>query len=505
MGPLRPTLRRLSSRSARNPVSTTPLDEFGEEPFSINATPPLGDLRAHAAASDASTWSASPPPSSRQSLWGRVLGMKRYSVGPRSHKYSGGDSEVDSGSAPTSSIRFPPTSSRTVSSAPTTAAPCSDDERRPGSFPFPDMSTLAAYEFEPAPPQAPAPPRPPRAPVLAARPWLDPSGRALTPVSSGSEGTPSPGSTASDESSSRSHGSFTPSLPRVTEGVPFPPSPVAVARAGLQTPSSNKGKPFGRGRSRRRRIEPGSRTSSSSASGRNEAAPSTSTAGSSSQQAQGPSMPTTRRSTSSCSLAELIADDARDYSSSSDSQRSPRARDVAPRIKPSPSHKEYERLVEPARPTSGDSSSGSGSDWPPRGLTSHFSDWTTSSGSSRRASGSHGRSSLERASAPGDDDLFGAVPAALERGPHPRPAAHASQAPTALVVEDKVDKAASSSSSSTADKAKKRSRSTRGPSASELSPAEARSEVDDGGQALHVPRLGPGVGTVKEGVGDGVC
>ncbi|GAA5901791.1 hypothetical protein JCM8208_003589 [Rhodotorula glutinis] len=505
MTPVRPTLRRLSSRSTRTPSSTTPLDEIDEPPFSINATPPLNSPHARLAESGASTWSASPPPSSRQSLWGRVLGMKRYRTSLKSFKQSRGGSEVDGGSTPTGSILFPPTSSRPTSSAPTTAALSSDDEPHLFSFPFPYMPpSSASHDAQPSSPLAHEPLRRPRPPLVAARPWLDASGRALTPVSSGSESTPSPGSTASDESRSRSRGSFTPSLPRVQEGVAFPPSPVAVARASQQMPPRDKVKQVGRGRSRRRRIETGSR-GSSSASGGDEASTASTGAGGPSKKVKVPALSTTRRSDSSRSLAELIADDARDYSSSS-SDSQPSSRNRAPQISPVSPREEYERLFEPSRATSGNSSSGTGSDWPPRGLTSHFSDWTptptdsslNASGSSRNASGSRGRSSLNQTSAPADDAMFGAVPAVLERGPHPRPGAHARQAPTALVIEPNIDKATSSSLESVVDKAAKRSRTSLRLSAS----ADAPVVVDDGHRSSTVSCSSSEAGTVREGVGD---
>ncbi|GAA5846928.1 hypothetical protein JCM9279_006953 [Rhodotorula babjevae] len=503
MGPPSPALRRLSSRSTRNPTEATPLDDIDEAPFSINATPPL---RPRLAERGTSTWSDSPPPSSRQSLWGRVLGLKRFGSASRSNKYSGGSSNVNGSSTPTGSFKFPPSSSRPLSSAPTSAAPPSDDEPHLTGFPFPDMaSPLASPKLEQSSPHGPAPPRLPRTPILAARPWLEDSTRALTPVSSGSEGTPSSGSTGSEDSSSRSRGSYTPSLPRVQEGVAFGPSPVAVPRPSQQVSSSGKGRPLGRGRSRRRRIETGSGASSSSAGGRDEAAPSTAKASSSSRRLLDSSSSIARRSDSSRSLAELIADDARDYSSSSsDSQRSPG--DIAPRISPTPPLDDNKSLVKPARAPSGSSSSGSGSEWPPRGLTSRFSDWTPSpDSSSRNASGSRGRSSFDRPPEPSSDDLFGAVPAVLERGPHPRRAAHASQAPTTLVVEDKVDKVppSLSSSSRSAEKVKKRMRSTSRSSASESSLAEGTVEGDVGRQGPHASRSASHVGTVREGIGDG--
>ncbi|KPV73759.1 uncharacterized protein RHOBADRAFT_54941 [Rhodotorula graminis WP1] len=95
------------------------------------------------------------------------------------------------------------------------------------------------------------------------------------------------------------------------------------------------------------------------------------------------------------------------------------------------------------------SSSSSGSDWRPGELSSRFSDWTPSDSPPVAGSSQALRASEQQQD---DDELFGMLPAVLERGPHARSAGHplldlsphaatSAAAPPALVPQSSAERA----------------------------------------------------------------
>jgi len=215
----------------------------------------------------------------------------------------------------------------------------------------------------------------------------------VTPEGS-SEGSATPDSFPSEGSSSLECATHAPTPPPAARGH-FAPSPVAIARSRMRAPlvSALAASNQPAGSTHQERLRTQRELAGSRASGRRAGTSSASGSAGSPWPTPGP--------------GALLS--AAWTSAAAPSRRPLRGR---------ASQKQFELSPLGVREAS---SSSSGSDWRPGELGSRFSDWTPSDSPPAGVSSQALRSAEQQQD---DDELFGMLPAVLERGPHARSAGH---------------------------------------------------------------------------------